>query len=92
MKVYFNRLGNIDHVDCTSAEFIELQDGNNLLTWVDLADIPECLGETIEERIKLWVELKKKGIIIENIKKHHGRNSINGIHKMDSDTCKGAAK
>ena len=92
MKVYFNRLGNIDHVDCTSTEFIELQDGNNLLTWVDLADIPECLGETIEERIKLWVELKKKGIIIENTKKHHGRNSINRIHKMNSNTCKGIAK
>lgn len=92
MKVYFNRLGNIDHVDCTSAEFIELQDGNNLLTWVDLANIPKCLGETIEKRVELWLELKKTGIIIENTKRHHGRNSINGIHKVNSNAHKNIAK
>lgn len=72
MKVYFDRNKSIKYIDCTSAEFIEIQDFSNLQTWVDLADIPEALGDTIEQRINRYIELKKKGIIIVNSSKQNG--------------------
>lgn len=91
MKVYFNRIGNVDHIDCTSIEFIEIQNNSNIWMWLDLAQLPKCLGETIPERVAMYLELKKKGIILQNTEKH-GRKPINRVYKMDSNKDKGTTK
>jgi hypothetical protein len=61
MKVYIERNNKIKHIDCTSTEFLEIQ---HLFTDHVFTKLPRELGETIEERILRYMDLKEKGYIL----------------------------
>lgn len=61
MRVHVDRNNKIKYIDCTSDEFLEIQD---LFTDKIFTKLPCELGDSIEERILKYIELKEKGYIL----------------------------
>lgn len=57
MKLYLKNNIDVEYIEADVEDAIQL-----LTSYVDVASIPNCFGDTIEDRIATYMKFREKGI------------------------------